>query len=479
MQTAHIMNTSPLYQNVANSVADLIENGTFRTGDRVPSIRELSNQYNVSINTVKVAYSLLEDRCLIEARPQSGYYVRPRLPALPSEPDVKQHSVIPQDITSNNLVMGLMQDTLDHNKIQFGAAIPCPDLIPKQKLSRILATVTKRYIRESVDYAMPPGNKRLRSQISKRMFKAGCTLKPNDIVITTGAAEAVYLALSSLCKFGDTIAVSAPIYFNFVQMFKILGLRVLEIPSSPTIGIHLGSLQTALESNTVKACLVITNFNNPLGNCLSDDAKEHLVRLLAEHDVPLIEDDINGDLSFTDDRPSVAKAWDTSNNVLLCSSFSKTLAPGYRIGWIAPGKHLEKIMHLKLITNIASPSPTQLAVAEFLTTGGYEHHLRTIRKSYAQRTARMSEAIGEAFPTGTRITRPTGGYSLWVEMPESIDSIDLYTKANEQGITVAPGTVFSTSDNFNHCIRLNAAFWSEENRWAVDALGNIAFSLLK
>lgn len=477
MEKQKNLHIPPLYREVAKTVTGLIDRGTYRTGDRIPSIRELSKQLKVSINTVKTAYCLLEDQCLIEARPQSGYYVRPRFPELPKEPDIHNHNTAPRPVTTTELVIRIMKDVLNPEMVQFGAAIPAPELIPDIKLNRILGSVTKRYRKTSVDYAIPPGTKFLRTQVAKRILKAGCPLNPEDIVITTGASEAVYLSLRAICKPGDTIAVGTPIYFSFIEMFKELGLRVIEIPSSPTMGMHIEPLRRAIKTNTIHACIVISNFNNPLGNCLPDDRKEELVDLLESYDIPLIEDDINGDLSFSGERPSVAKAWDKSGNVLLCSSFSKTLAPGYRVGWVAPGKFLDKVIHKKLITNIASASPTQLAVAEFLDSGGYDHHLRTIRKAYAAKTAQMTEAIGEYFPHGTRVTRPSGGYAIWVELPHLIDTAALYSKARNLGITIAPGSVFSTTGKFANCLRLNAAFWSETNRTALEGLGKMAAAM--
>lgn len=469
---------SPLYQEVADRITGLIDNGTFRTGDRLPSIRQLSVQLQVSINTVKMAYCLLEDRMVIEAKPQSGFYVKPRLPQLPQEPDAADSPLLPSEITSSTLVMQIMQDALDQQKVQFGAAIPAEDLVPAQKLHRLLTTVTRRHASECAGYAMPPGNRRLRNQIARRMIKAGCTLNPGEILITTGAAEAVYLALRTLCQPGDTVAVGAPLYFNFVQMFYSMGLRVLEIPSSPTTGIQLDPLQTALEKGQVDACLVISNFNNPLGTTLDDSKKAALVTLLADFGIPLIEDDINGDLAFSNDRPSVAKAWDRDGGVVLCSSFSKTIAPGYRIGWIAPGRFFNQLLHQKMVTNIATPTPTQLAVAEFLENGGYDHHLRTVNRAYSERVAQMAEAIGDTFPRGTRVSRPQGGFTLWVELPQPVDTIRLYTRAIAENITVAPGTVFSTTTGFAHCLRLNAACWSETNRWAVQRLGELTHHLM-
>jgi DNA-binding transcriptional MocR family regulator len=272
------------------------------------------------------------------------------------------------------------------------------------------------------------------------------------------------------------VAIETPVYFNFLQMIQDLGLKALEIPASPRGGISLEALGYALDRNPgeVKACIVISNFNNPLGGRLSDEDKLRLVRMLEEHHVPLIEDDIYGDLSYSDKRPSVAKAFDKTGNVLLCSSFSKTLAPGYRVGWVAAGRYQEQIERGKMLANVASASPPQLAIAEFLANGGYEHHLRSIRRVYARQAAQMGDAIGRAFPFGTRVSRPQGGFVLWVEMPEGVDSLVLYKKAKAQGITIAPGPIFSIDGRYRNCVRLNAACWNPAVEVAIEALGRLA-----
>jgi DNA-binding transcriptional MocR family regulator len=467
----------PLYETVATKIVDLVERGTFNPGERVPSIRSLSQQFKVSVNTVKTAYAFLEDRRVIAARPQSGYYVCPRLPEPPREPEITTPGFDPAIITSSDLVLRIMGDVMAPDLVQFGAAIPDPALVPTAKLNRMLSSGIRRFPQESTAYAMPPGNIRLRTQIAKQMIKAGCTLHPDEIIITNGASEAVFLALRALCKPGDTLVIGAPLYFTFLQLIQNLGLKVLEVPMSPTRGINLEALEIALDRHRVQACLMIPNFNNPLGFCMDDDRKKRLLGLMKRHSIPVIEDDINGDLSFSDTRPSVIKSFDKEGEVLLCSSFSKTLAPGYRVGWIAPGRYYDSIRRQKLVTNIATPTPPQLAVAEFLVSGGYERHLRSIRKIYGKRILQMADAVGHYFPSGTRVTRPGGGFALWVEMPEPVDSIALYSQALKKGITVAPGKIFSTTDRFNHCIRLNAAFWSEKTRWAVKTLGQLVSKL--
>ena len=473
------METGILHKQVAERIAALVSGGTFRVGDRLPSIREMSRQAQVSINTVKAAYAHLEDRCLIEARPQSGYYVCPPPMEPPREPRVAGRDIAPRGISSSKLVERLMRATLDGDKVQFGAAIPDPALVPAGKLGRIMAAACRNHPGESTAYATGYGHGRLRSQIGRWMLKAGCTLSADDIIITGGASEAVFLALQAVTKPGDTVAMGSPMYFNFVQMLQLLDLRVVEIPTSPSEGLHLPTLRSALAANDIACCLVIGNFDNPLGSCLDDQRKRELTELLAAAGVPLVEDDINGDLCHGEERPSVCKAWDRDGNVLLCSSFSKTLAPGYRVGWIAPGRYLEQVLHRKLVSNIASASPGQLVVAEFLADGGYSRHLRAIRRLYAAKLGRMAEDIARSFPAGTRVTRPSGGFTLWLELPAEVDTVDLYASAEREKISFAPGRIFSTRGDYGNCLRLNGAFWSEKTSWAVHALGRMAGELCR
>jgi len=470
----------PLYEEVARRISYLIEQGTLRPGDRVPSIRNLSKQMQVSINTVKEAYGQLEDRRLLEARPQSGYYVRARLPELPAEPVVNPPALNPAEVSLTSVYQMVMRDLLNPNLLQLGLAVPSHQLLPVEKLNRMLARAIRRFARQSVAYELPPGNQRLRQQIAQRLLLSGCTISPEQIVITSGCVEAVVLSLRTLCQPGDAVVIETPVYFNFLQLIEDLGLKALEIPTSPRGGISLEALEYALDRNhgAVKAGIVLSNFNNPLGSLMSDEDKQRLVEIMEKHQIPLIEDDIYGDLAFSDQRPSVAKAYDRTDNVLLCSSFSKTLAPGYRVGWIAAGRYQEQIERRKMIYSVATASPPQQAIGEFLANGGYEHHLRSIRRCYARQTALMGDAIGRFFPEGTRVSHPQGGFMLWVEMPEAVDALRLYEKAKLAGITIAPGQIFSIEGKFHNCIRLNAAVWDSAVEAAIETLGNLAGQLL-
>ncbi len=471
----------PLYETVAERINFLIDQGTLRPGDRVPSIRKLSHQMQVSVNTVKEAYGQLEDRQIIEARPQSGFYVRPQLLEIPSDPVFNPPELLnPTDVNLNQIYHRVMRDHLNPQLLKLGISVPDCSLLPVDKLNRMLARETRRYPNQAVSYQLPPGNLRLRQQIARRMLLSGCTLSPDQIVITSGCVEAVDLSLRTLCRPGDTVAIETPFYFNFLQLIDDLGLKALEIPTSPRGGISLEALDYALSHNgdKVKACVVISNFNNPVGSSLSTVDKKRLVEILSHYQVPLIEDDIFGDLAYSGERPKVAKAFDRNDNVLLCSSFSKTLAPGYRVGWVVAGRYQDDIERRKMLTGVATASPPQLAIAEFLANGGYEHHLRSIRKRYAHQMAQMQGAIGRFFPAGTRASRPQGGFNLWVEMTSGVDAMQLYKDARKHNIGIAPGPIFSLERKYQNFIRLNAARWDKDIESAIATLGQLAAAQL-
>ncbi|WP_275450049.1 PLP-dependent aminotransferase family protein [Geobacter sulfurreducens] len=468
----------PLYESVAGRVAQLIGEGTFRAGDRIPSVRALGRQFQVSLTTVMEAYTLLEDRGLIEARPQSGYYVRARFPGSTAEPEMTAPPLKPTTVGTAELSMMVMRDTRNPDLVPLGAAIPNPELLPVDRLNRMLATESRKHAVASVSYDMPPGCERLRVQIARRMLAVGCALAPDQIVTTSGCIEAVVLSLRAICRPGDTVAVESPVYYNFLQAIDLMGLKALEIPTHPRTGISLDALRYALDHTPIRACLVVANFNNPLGSLMPDDHKRELVAMLAARRIPLIEDDIYGDLSFSPERPRAAKAFDEAGLVLYCTSVTKTVAPGYRVGWVAPGIFQKEIERLKAVTTIACSTPTELAVAEFLANGGYDHHLRRIRRIYARQMSLMAEAVGQAFPVGTRVTRPEGGFVLWVECPERVDSLVLYEQALTRGITIAPGPIFSATGKYRNCIRLNAAWWDDRVERAIHTLGELAAAMM-
>ena len=462
-----------LYEQVASDLAELIRQGTFRAGERIPSVRQLSRQRRISITTVLQAYMLLENLGLIETRPQSGYYVRSKPPQLLPEPEMSAPQLDPTLVSVRELVMMVLKDSTNLDLIQLGAAIPNTELVIPAKLNRIMASIARKTEHSYNTYDIPPGNEALRVQIAQRAVGIGCSLTPADVVTTSGCLEAFTLSLRAVCKPGDTVAIESPMYFGVLQVLESLDLRALEIPTHPRDGISISALKFAIEHNSIQACLVLSNFNNPLGSCIPDENKQVLVELLTDHEIPLIEGDVCGELYFSGPRPSVCKAYDRKGLVLLCSSFSKDLVPGYRVGWVAPGRFKATIEWLKYTTNVATATLPQVAIAKFLESGGYDHHLRSIRKLYAGFVSQLSQAVMRYFPQGTRVTRPNGGIVLWVQLPDYADSLELYKQALQIGITLAPGYIFSATHQYKNFIRLNAAWWSYETDRAMRRLGEL------
>lgn len=462
-----------LYKQLALRIGELIEHGTLRPGERIPSVRQLSRREDLSIATVTQAYRVLENRGLIEARPQSGYYVRPRRWAQPPEPAKSQPAANATRVSVNDLVMEVLQANHDPALIEFGAARPGTELLPTVQLNRTLASVARRHPRECHTSDVPPGNLNLRTQIARRAMESGCTLAPDEIVVTCGCQEALNLCLRAVAKAGDTIAIESPTYYGILQIIESLGMKACEIPTFPRHGVCLDELAKRLARCKIKACVFSPNYSNPLGSCMSDEKKQRLVELLAKRGIPLIEDD-NGNLAHTGSRPKAAKAFDKQGLVLLCDSFTKTLAPGLRVGWTAPGRFQTRVEHLKFIGTVGTGTLPQMAIAEFLANGGYEHHLRKLRRAVAEQMRCVTEAIAKYFPQGTKVTRPTGGHVLWVELPSRINSLELFRRALEERISIAPGPIFSPKRKYRNFIRLSCGSpWSEEKDKAVFRLGRM------
>lgn len=472
--------SAPLYEQVARKTEQLIRSGTIRAGDRLPSVRRVSQQQGVSLTTAVQAYLSLENRGLIEARPKSGFFVRPLLREIIQEPRVSKPASAVTAVSVGRLQSRLFEAARMPGVIPFGGAAPSPELLPECKLNRLLATTCRRAGRQGVSYDLPPGAEALRREIAKRSLDAGASHSPDDIIVTCGGTEALMLCMRAVTKPGDVVAVESPTYFGLLHLIEEYGRKAVEIPMHARSGMDLDALERAVSQKKIAACLAVPNFANPLGSLMPDENKQRLVEILARREIPLIEDDIFGELHFGPQRPRIAQSFDTQGLVMLCSSFSKTLAPGYRVGWIAaPGRFSAKLKTLKLTTTMATATLPGLAIAEFLSTGGYDHYLRSARRTYAGNVERMSGAIAETFPEGTRLSRPAGGFVLWVELPRSVDALELDDRALAQGISIAPGPMFSAKKGFRHCIRLSCGLpWSERVEHAIGALGRLVQKMM-
>lgn len=461
-----------LYVEISNNIAKLIRNEVLKTGDRLPSVRMLCQEHGISMNTAKRVFLELEAQSLIESKPQSGYFVsrlpyqRLPLPAV-SKPSQISNSKEPEDLIRKVYAnMGTNDFTL------FSVGVPSNELLPLAKLNKEMMHATRELRDSGTGYEQLQGNEKLRRMIAARSLSWGGSLHENDLVTTAGGMNALSFCMMALGKPGDTIAMESPCYPGILQLARSLGLKVLELPTHPTTGIEMEALKKAIPR--INLCLLVPNFNTPLGSCMPDEHKKEVVSLLAKHNIPLIEDDIYGDLYFGTQRPKCCKSFDKDGTVLWCSSVSKTLAPGYRVGWVAPGRYKEQILKLKLVHAISSSTITQEVVANFLKNGRYENHLRNLRQTLQSNYQHYMHAIAEYFPEGTKTSRPQGGLSLWVELNKTINAADLFDSAIKQKISIAPGRMFTLQNQFENCMRLSIGLpWSEEVQRKLKVLGRL------
>jgi DNA-binding transcriptional MocR family regulator len=459
------------YEELARFVTTLVDVGTLMPGTRAPSLRSISRERKVSMATAVQAYRLLEDRGVLEARPQSGFYVARRQPAR-QPPKTSRPPARPTSVSVSGVIIKLLEHASNPNLVPLGCAIPSSDLLNASRLDRHLARAAREHGRDYNIYTGPQGHAQLRREIARRAVRWGRALSPDDVVVTVGCTEALILSLRAVARPGDTIAIESPTYFGLLHALEAMGLRALELPTDATEGIKLTALQEALAGNQVAACLFASSFNNPLGCTMPDTKKLAVLDLLARHDVPLIEDDIYGDICFAPERPKPFIALDRRGNTIYCSSFSKTVAPGYRIGWVAAGRHLSRILDAKAAFTLCGSVLPQAAFAEFLASGGYDSHLRRIRRVFAHNIETMTRAIDRSFPIATRVSRPAGGFVLWLELPLQVKTRPLFQRALEEGICFAPGEVFSASGRFANCLRLSCGHsWDDRMERGIARLG--------
>ncbi|MEX5585840.1 GntR family transcriptional regulator MpaR [Pseudomonas urmiensis] len=465
------------YERFADDIAELIRSGVLGPGQRVPSVRYASQTHGVSPSTVFQAYYLLERRGLIRARPRSGYFVNAHAPRQFSEPQALQPVSESTDVDVSGLVFSILDSIKDPHTIPFGSAFPSPTLFPLQRLARSLASASRAMDPRMVVTDLSPGNPQLRRQIALRYMVGGLMLPMEELLITNGALEALNLCLQAVTEPGDLVAIEAPAFYACLQVLERLKLKAVEIPVHPREGMDLGVLAQTLDKHPVKAVWCMTNFQNPVGASMPDAKKQELVELLRRHQVPLIEDDVYAELYCAQQAPKPAKAYDTEGLVMHCGSFAKSLAPGYRIGWVAAGRFAQKIERLKLMTSLCASMPAQAAIADYLQHGGYDRHLRKLRYALEGQQASMLAAIARHFPAQTRVSQPSGGYFLWLELPEQMDALKLFHLALAQGISIAPGPIFSPTGRFANCIRLNyGSPWTDSSEQAMETLGRIVRS---
>lgn len=465
------------YEKLAEDITLMINSGVWREGEKLPSVRQACQHFQVSPATVFKAYYLLENLGLIRAREKSGYFVLPPLAAQPdsiSSIPLQAKPVSAKPVTVSDLVFSLLDSVRDRALVPLGSAFPDPQLFPIQRLAKSAATALRFMDGAALIADMPFGVPELRRQIAQRYAMAGVALSHDDILITTGAMEALNLCLQAVTQPGDYVAIEAPAFYASLQVLQRLQLKAVEIPVDVQGGLDLDVLAEALKRYPIKACWCMTSFQNPTGVSLNDAQKQALVALLTQHQVPLIEDDVYHELYFADVPPKPAKAFDQDGWVMHCGSFSKCLAPGYRIGWVSAGRFSQQVQRAKLMCTISASIPSQVILSDYLQHGGYERHLKQLRGQLATQYQQMRDAIIQYFPADTLLSVPQGGYFVWLKLNPAVNTLQLFEQALALGISISPGPMFYAHAGHENYLRLNYGLpFSPRVEQAIQQLGGL------
>jgi len=466
-----------LYLQIAESIAMPIRAGTLARGERIPSVRELARRRSVSLGTVLQAYRMLEDSRLIEARPRSGYFVAARPPRLP-EPETSNPPPGSMAVDVSSLAARVMQLAHDPRCMSFGAACPSGDLFAEERVRRAVSRAAQRHRATLCQYPTGSGDETLRRAIARHALRMGCQLDARDIVVTNSCLESITLCLRAVVQPGDVVALESPTLFAFLEILENLHLRVLEIPTHPRTGLSLDALQLAFDTQPVKAVLTVPTLSNPLGACMPLADRRRMAQMVARRGIPLIEDVLYNDLAEQEEQRRAVRSFDATGHVMMCGSFSKTIAPGLRLGWVEAGRWGEKLAHLKRATSGSQSAMLERAMADLLTQPGIEANYRQMRATIAARVDEARGVIAQHFPKGTRVTDPPGGFILWIELPHGIDSLALFQACLAENIAIAPGTIFSATNHFRHCIRLGlGGRWDDAHRFALRRVGALAATM--
>jgi DNA-binding transcriptional MocR family regulator len=460
-------------QILANTIKNQIEQNIWLSGEKIPSIRDACKRYKLSIETVLQAYQQLEDQGYVRSKPKSGYFVLPRRNVFTSE-NAQHKAIKPYPVKISDLLYDVLQRAKDPSVIPLSSAFPDPALFPHQALSRSLANASRQMPDNSMLTNLPPGSETLRRQIAQRYQVHGLNVLPDDIVITSGAMEALNLCLQSCTEPGDLVAIEYPAFYGVLQTIERLNLTAVEVPTDPETGIDLDVLESVFASMDIKACWFMTESQNPVGYSMSDRNKQRLAELVNQHKIPMIEDDVYRELHVGNQTSLPAKAYDSDEQIMLCGSFSKSLSPGFRIGWVVAGKKALKIQRLQHLSTLSSSIPIQLGLSHYLTFYSYDNHLKKLRKLLNERKKAHIALLESSLPESSLIHKSQGGYFLWIELPHSVCVEKLYEQALERNISVAPGIIFSSNKKFSHHIRLNCSYACDDKiADAIQTLGNL------
>ncbi len=466
---------SLLYLQITLRLAQMIAGGSLKSGQRLPSVRDTAAQDGVSVSTVVQAFRYLEEHGLVQPRPKSGYFVAPGSKAKATDlvRKIQRQPAAPKANASVPAVSSAKDVT------SFAGYFPKDADYFDQDRIRVAVSRAARMKRNTLtEYTSSSGTLALRNAVALRALHLGCSLQGDNIVITSGCINAVALCLAAVTKPGDVVAVESPTFFGFLDLLESMNLKALSLPTDPKTGISLPALQLGLETQPIKAVLLVPTLSNPLGSVMPVAQKRALAQLVAHHQVPLIEDVVFNDLLATDARRKAVKAFDTDGWVMTCGSFAKTVAPGIRLGWVEGGRWSKAVATLKRVQGASTNALLEYALADLLTQGSYEAHLRRLCSMMQQRLGQARKVIQGSFPKGTKVYDPPAGYTLWVELPKHVNTMELFYLCKERGIVVGPGQLFCASQKYRHCLRLSfAGAWGQAQQAALVEVGRLAGTL--
>ena len=472
-----------LYQQLADNLQQHIFQKNLLPGSKLPSVRVLSKQYQVSPSTVFSAYYYLESLGLIEAKPKSGYYVRRKKDTtkmkayqqLIAAESVAEKPFLP---TTSDIIKEVEVMNTQTGYLNFSQAVPPMQYLPTQRFKKILADVSKKYADQLLTYPPLGGIESLRQQIVLHALQWGFAGSKDDVLITAGCLEALTLCLQAVAQKGEVIVTESLTYFGIQQIIEHLGYQVIPVDSDPVNGLDLNYLEQVFNKFTVKACLFVSNFHNPTGHSIPDHQKKQLAELVNRWQVPLIENDVYGEVYFGKQRPSTIKRYDRGGWVMYCNSFSKTVAPGYRVGYCLPGRFKAQVFHQKQIHSITTSAVSQFVMSDFLQKGRYGYHLKKLRNYLYFNMIKYEKCLLDNFPVQTFFSTPQGGYVLWIGFDQRIDTYELYQQSQTNKIILIPGQVFSLNHTYKNFIRISFATpFDEQVAKALQNIGILAKNL--
>jgi len=465
-----------LYQQVIDFIEHQQKIGALQPGDKLPSLRKLSRQFEISVPTVKQAYIELERQGQVAAKPQSGYFLQAAQARTLKPRPAKWAQCAPVEVQGRSMIEQVHAAVHLPDTVALGISNPIQAHPPDKALARLMRSVLSKVSEKAVSYGPVTGDAKLRMQLAFRYQDQGVDTNPDDIVITNGAQEALSIALQCVAKRGDIIAIESPCFFGIIELIETLGMKALEVYTCTEDGVCLEDLAEAINQHDITACLFSTAINNPLGSMKTDEQRQEMVSLLEQHDIPLIEDEVYSEIYFTDSKPKPAQLYSEKGLVMTCSSFSKTAAPGYRIGWLLPGKFEEQAKRIKRAQSSSTPMLQQWTLNEYLLNGDYDRHLCVLRKTLAYNCERMRALLADHFPSEVCISKPQGGSVLWLRCQSHVNTSEFFQEALAQGVSFAPGVIFSPSGRYKNYMRVSfGVLWDEDIETAIKVLGKLVF----